>query len=132
MAKLFLSYAHRDSDIAAALSQALIESGYQVFDAAHDIVAGKSWRDGIKAAIAAADALIVVVGSPEAVSGSWVAYEAGIADARGMPVIVLASNHYPLDRLPMDLMGYALAPLDPDKPEEAVGALREALKATAA
>ena len=83
------------------------------------------------AAIAAADVLVVVVGSPEAIASSWVAYETGVADARGMPIIVLASDQFPADLLPSDLVGYTIAPLDSDRPQDAAAYVRRELKATA-
>jgi nucleoside 2-deoxyribosyltransferase len=131
MPKIFLSHAYRDADLADAIRRELVRRGVTVFDPAVEIRGGTKWRAAVKSGIEAADAVIVVVGSPDAVAASWVTYEAGAAEARGKPVIVVVSHDVPLADLPVELEGYRIEPLDPERPELAAGAILLSLRATA-
>lgn len=131
MPSVYLSHAHRDSDLASLVGRCLADAGIKVFDPNRDVPRGASWRDAVKGAMSAADALVIVVGSPDAAASSWIAYEAGAADARGIPVIILASHNFPQSELPIDLLGYAVVPVDPEQPTSAVRLVQQSLRATA-
>ena len=118
MSKVFLSYPHRDSALAARVAEQLAKAGMAVFDPAHDISSEQSWRKKVIAAIEATDIVALVIGSPDAAASSWITYETGVAEARGKQVIVLASHDFALSELPIELEGYRVVSFDPERPRD--------------
>lgn len=78
MSKLFISYAHADSDIVTAVSRELQEAGHEVWIDTHGIQGGTLWGAEIAKAIIACDVLLLFL-SPKAVGSDYVRREVDIA-----------------------------------------------------
>ena len=131
MPKVFISHAHRDADLAAAIRQALKKLGVDVFAPAVDISPSSNWRTSVKSAMETADALVVVVGSPDAAASSWVTYEVGMAEASGKPILLLASQDFSLSDLPIELSDHTAISFDPAKPAQTARVVQAGLRAAA-
>lgn len=131
MSRLFLSHAHRDSAVAAKIAAALDQVGLDTFQPARHLRAGTSWRQGVKDALAEADAVVLVIATPDAASNSWIAYEAGVAEATGKPIIVLASHDIPSDELPVEFASHDLVLFDPDDPAAVASTIKRRVRAMA-
>jgi nucleoside 2-deoxyribosyltransferase len=129
MPKIFISHSSRDAALAAKLEKELERLGLPTFNPSHEIDPNQNWRKAILAAIRRADALIVLVASPEAASTSWVGYETGMAEALGKRVIVLASQDHSPAELPADLAASQIVGFDPAEPERAARDIVERLAA---
>ena len=116
---VFLSYSPPDAELARKIAAELTKSGLVPIDPASDLALGDSWRNTIRRAVDRAQSLLVIVASPGAVGTGWSAYEIGMFDAAGKPVIVLASNSFPLSDLPVDILDNTVRTFDPSKPESA-------------
>lgn len=57
--------------------------------------------------------------TPHALSASWMAYEAGVAEALGKRVVLLLPNKYPVTELPDDFASTPIVEMDPQAPERA-------------
>jgi hypothetical protein len=66
--------------------------------------------------------LIVLMTTPQSGESSWMAYEAGVAEALGKPIMVLLPSKYPVAELPADVAAGQVLDFDPKAPE---GAARE-------
>ena len=121
MSKLsvFLSYSSRDRDVASKVERALERHGLKAFNPAREVGAGEDWRKAIQAAIKRSSALVLLAMTPGSASSSWMAYEAGIAEALGKPVLILLSNKYPVTELPADIAAGQILEFDPDAPDRA-------------
>ncbi|MDB6012322.1 MAG: hypothetical protein JWL65_4572 [Gammaproteobacteria bacterium] len=90
--KVFISYATQDRSFAeslkARLNQFLAKPSQPLdfFDVQSSIAPGEDFRKAIKAAMDAADT-VVIVSSPYGDSSQWVNYEAGLADALGKKLV---------------------------------------------
>lgn len=78
MSKLFVSYAHADSDIVTAVSRELQEAGHEVWIDKYGIQGGTLWGAEIAKAIIACDVLLLFL-SPKAVASDYVRREVDIA-----------------------------------------------------
>lgn len=116
---VFISYSHRDADLAKKVGSALEHMGLKAFNPERDIPLGEDFRKTIQNAIRRSDALIMLVASPQRASSSWMSYEAGMAEALGKRVMVLLSNRYPVSELPVDVAASQIVNFDPQAPERA-------------
>ncbi|HEY2886966.1 MAG TPA: toll/interleukin-1 receptor domain-containing protein [Rhizomicrobium sp.] len=115
---VFISYSHRDADLAKRFEGTLKSLGFKAFTE-REVRPGEDWRKSIQAAIKQSDALIMLVVSPQRASSSWMSYEAGMAEALGKRVMVLLSNKYPVTELPVDVASSHVVDFDPEAPERA-------------
>ena len=113
MPRVFLSYGLRDKSSAASMRQALKAQKLSVFDSVRDVKATDNWRDAIQGAIRASDLVVVVTASADGADSGLAAYEIGIADALGKPVVILASHNFALSDLPADFSSYRVLSFDP-------------------
>jgi nucleoside 2-deoxyribosyltransferase len=116
---VFLSYSSRDRDVAGRVERALKRLGLAAFNPARDVHVGEHWRKAIQAAIKRADALVLLATSPQSAASSWMAYEAGVAEALGKPVMILLPDKYPVTELPADFAAGQVLDFDPEAPERA-------------
>lgn len=116
---VFLSYNHRDADLAKKVGSALERLGLKAVNPEREMRPGDDFRKAIQEAIRRSDALIMLVPSPQQASSSWTSYEAGIAEALGKRVVVLLSNKYPVTDLPVDVAASRVVVFDPQAPERA-------------
>jgi RNAse (barnase) inhibitor barstar len=88
MADIFLSYSSKDRDRAAALAQALIQSGLTVFWD-RKIPAGQNYHEYLESQLRLAR-LVVVIWTPASVASDWVKLEAdeGIERDALLPVLM--------------------------------------------
>jgi nucleoside 2-deoxyribosyltransferase len=114
---VFISYSHRDSDLAKKIGTALERVGLEAFNSERELRTDKDWRKETQAAIKRSDALIMLVAAPHS-SSSWTSYEAGMAAALGKRVMVLLPNKYPATELPADVTAQVVD-FDPQAPERA-------------
>ena len=131
MASVFLSHSARDAKMAAAIARELSKLGVEAFDASEDCGQARYVRQVIKAAIRRADAFVLVIGAPDTASASWAAYELGMAEALGKPILTLLSHNHVAAELPADLAGLPVAPFDPAHAEQAAHVVVDRLLAAA-
>jgi nucleoside 2-deoxyribosyltransferase len=124
---VFLSYSLRDRDAAARFEKALERLGLQAFNPVKELRAGEDWRKSIQSAIKRSQALILLVGTPQSAASSWMAYEAGMAEALGKPILVLLSSKHSVSELPADVAAGQVFDFDPDAPERAAREIADRL-----
>ncbi len=115
--RLFLSHSARDASAAALLEEWLERLGYETFNPTRDVLAGDDWRLSVQAAIRKADVVLQLVASPESAAASWMAYEAGMAEALGKKLVLLVPEPLSLAQIPSDLAGRLVLRLDTRTPE---------------
>jgi len=93
MAKLFLSYDHRDADLARPIATALEKAGHEVWWDRH-IRGGSQFSKEIERALAGADA-VVVLWSERSIESPWVRDEAEAARDSGRLVPVRIDRAQP-------------------------------------
>jgi nucleoside 2-deoxyribosyltransferase len=116
MPSVFLSHSARDARLAADIARELRKHEVEPFDISERAVTGEYVRRDIKQAIRRADGFILVLGSPQSASSSWVSYELGTAEALNKPVLILLSHNHATAELPSDLTGLPVLAFDPGKP----------------
>lgn len=101
MARLFLSYATPDHELAASVFTWLTEDGHDVFfdrDIRNGIPAGEDWKRRLYHELNRVDAVVCVL-SDSYISSTWCTAEVAIADARGcllIPLLVEEGVTHPL------------------------------------
>ncbi len=75
---IFISYSHRDAEIASELASRLHDSGFQCFVAERDITATQQWEPRIRDAILRAKVMLILL-TPRSIKSTWVAIETGAA-----------------------------------------------------
>ncbi|MGF1535113.1 MAG: toll/interleukin-1 receptor domain-containing protein [Elainellaceae cyanobacterium] len=92
---LFLSYARKDGNTAAAqLRQDLQRSGFQIWRDIEDMRSGQDWKNQLRQAIKAVDAVLVLL-TPASVASQYVTWEwetAQTLDKRVIPILVQDCN----------------------------------------
>lgn len=126
-ASVFLSYSARDKDVARQVESELERLGFRAFNPMRDLKVGEDWRKGIQAAIKHSDALVLLVASPESAASSWMAYEAGMAEALGKPVMFLLPSKYPITELPAEFVAGPIVEFDPKAPKRAAREIADRL-----
>jgi nucleoside 2-deoxyribosyltransferase len=116
---VFISHGQRDAALAERVGTALERLGLEAVDPARALRAGQSRRATIQSAIKRADAMIMLISSPQSLSSSWMSYEAGVAEALGKHVMLLLPNKYPVTELPAEFASTQIVELDPQAPERA-------------
>jgi hypothetical protein len=98
--RVFISHSERDQAWANQIAERLKEAGLQVWDAAAELFPGDNWHLEIGKALAAAEAMIVLV-SPAAAESKMLLEEVSFAlgskkfKDRLIPVIVRPTNKMP-------------------------------------
>lgn len=108
---VFVSYAARDRQwLQLALDylrkRQLISAEDNIFVDHQSFSAGENFREATRAAISAADT-VLVLWSPAAAESKWVNYELAMADALGKHVLVAASRGHralPIDSRSVELV----------------------------
>jgi nucleoside 2-deoxyribosyltransferase len=120
--KLFVCSSRRDAavtrKIALALREVAADQTITTF-LDQDIKAEDDFRKVIRTEIRKSDAVLVVASSPEMVSGGWIGYEIGMAEALHKPVILLTTDRHSLSEFPEDFASFPVVVFDPDKPDRA-------------
>jgi hypothetical protein len=122
MARVFLSYASEDHQLAHEIFAWLAEAGHEVFldrDPRGGIAVGDEWEQRLFERLRWADAVVCLVTSAY-VASPWCAAEVGIASSRGsrvLPLLVEAGVRHPL----LPSRQYADAAQDPDAARAALG-----------
>lgn len=129
--RVFISHSRQDAELAHRIAVELEKSGLSAVDPEHRISQGETWRSAVRAAMAQSDAVVAVVGSPLDVDNTWVSYEVGMAEAKSMPVIVMAPDTHPVSDLPPDLQDSRVRTFDPMAPERGARAVAREILAAA-
>ena len=117
--QLFLSHSARDSSVASMLEKSLEKLGFDTFNPMRDIGPGHNWRTSVQAAIRRSDVVLLLMASPDTAAASWMAYEAGMAEALGKRLVVLAPDRFSFAQIPFELAGHRILNVDPNVPERA-------------
>ena len=72
--KIYLSYSHKDSELAKQISDELLKSGLDVWDAETEIFPGDNWAEKVSNALEDSDAMVVLV-SPDSLGSRTVQRE---------------------------------------------------------
>jgi hypothetical protein len=78
MAKLYISYNHRDTDLALKITQGLRKLGHIISIDIESVSAGEDWRKKLNKELTSADGIVVLV-SENSLSSQYVASEIGTA-----------------------------------------------------
>src|SRR5215472_8593830 len=101
MARVFISHASEDRQVAAQLHRWLVEEGHEVFldsDRTDGLVVGEDWQQRLHERLRWADAVVCAVSSASLAS-IWCTTEVAIAQSRGsrlLPVLVEPGVRHPL------------------------------------
>lgn len=83
---IFISYAHKNGEIAASLASQLDDLGLKVFLAERNLHPGEHWEPAIRIALRDAKLVLCLI-TPESKSSSWVHAEAGAAWVLEKPIL---------------------------------------------
>ncbi|MEL6920793.1 MAG: toll/interleukin-1 receptor domain-containing protein [Pseudomonadota bacterium] len=98
-ARVFISYAREDIEVAQLVRSALLDEGVEVFLDTHDIAPGERWKDRIGALIAMAESVVFLV-SPDAVVSKVAAWELDQAEAQGKRILPIVVRHTEQEAIP--------------------------------
>jgi hypothetical protein len=100
MRKVFISYAHSDSDEVARFVKALKNQDIVGWLDQADLSAGEAIPSAVRSALERSSALIVLL-SPHALQSQWVQFEIGAAEALGKKIVpVILSGDFPGENVP--------------------------------
>ena len=103
--KVFISHAHTDTPLAKKVTNALEQSGLEVWSAEREILPGDNWAKKISEALEASDAMVVLL-TPAALASKAVRREIEYAlgektfNRRLIPVLVGAPEKFQADSIP--------------------------------
>ena len=81
MNHIFISYAHKNGEIAASLASQLDDLGLKVFLAERNLNPGENWEPAIREALKSSKLVLCLI-TPESKTSGWVHAEAGAACSR--------------------------------------------------
>jgi len=93
--KIFVSYAHEDRGFLDKLEEALRKHGVigdepvSIIDPLKEVKVGENIREALRKQIQSASK-VVIIHTDKSESSQWVHYEAGMADALNIPMIIIA------------------------------------------
>ena len=96
MPDVFVSYTHKNSDVAMGLCQALEERDIACWIAPRDIAPGSPWAESIVTGIGASRAMVALI-SRDAYRSEQMAHELERADSTGLPIIPVRLDDAPLE-----------------------------------
>ena len=135
--KVFLSYSHKDGDLAKKIAYALENEGLEVWDAETEILPGDNFAEKISEALKASDAMVVLL-TPEALDSKWIQWEIQYAlgnksyNHRVIPVLVGSEENISLESIPWILRKLQMIRLSkPEQADEEISQITEALKLAA-
>jgi hypothetical protein len=130
--KVFLSYSHKDGDLAKKITSALENEGLEVWDAETEILPGDNFAEKISEALKASDAMVVALDS------KWIQWEIQYAlgnksyNHRVIPVLVGSEENISLESIPWILRKLQMIRLSkPEQADEEINQITEALKLAA-
>lgn len=110
---VYISYSHRDREIAERVHRDLTAAGIDVFRDVPHILPGMNWQDAIENAIANA-ALVVALRSPAAAASDFVQRDIELAQANSVPILPVIVAGSPESVLGPDLSRLQALRLDRD------------------
>ncbi|HEY0050497.1 MAG TPA: toll/interleukin-1 receptor domain-containing protein [Pyrinomonadaceae bacterium] len=135
--KVFLSYAHKDIDLAKKIEAVLEGEGLQVWNAETEILPGDNFAEKISDALKASDAMVVLL-TPESLNSKWIQWEIEYAlsnksyNRRVIPVLVGSEESVSLESIPWILRKLQMIRLSkPEYAEREINQITEALKLAA-
>src|SRR4051812_30846642 len=94
MARVFVSHASKDADLAAEVHRWLVDDGHEAFldqDLSDGILAGEEWQRRLHERLRWADAVVCVLTSAY-IASPWCTAEVGIAQSRGSRLLPLRAE----------------------------------------
>ena len=86
MNHIFISYAHKNGEIAASLASQLDDLGLKVFLAERNLNPGENWEPAIREALKSSKLVLCLI-TPESKTSGWVHAEAGAAWVLEKPIL---------------------------------------------
>jgi len=83
---VFISYSHKDEELARELRQLLENKGLKCFMSSMDIRSGDPWAETIRDALKGSQELLLVI-TPDSIDSKWVLCEGGAGWALGKPMV---------------------------------------------
>lgn len=135
--KVFISYSHKDSDLAKQITSELINEGLEAWNAETEILPGDNWAEKVSDALKDSDAMVVLL-TPESLKSKWIQWEIQYAlgnnsyNRRVIPVLVGSEENISLESVPWILRKLQMIRLSkPEQAEEEISQITEALKLAA-
>jgi hypothetical protein len=132
--KVFLSYSHKDSDLAKQIASELIEIGLEVWNAETEIFPGDNWAEKVSDALKDSDAMVVLI-TPESLESRTVQREIEYAlgnnsySNRLIPVLVGSEESISKKNIPWILQRLKTIRLSkPEQTDEGINQFAEAVK----
>jgi len=99
MKKIFISYSHKEHykipEVIEKLKRKMPElEGAEIWDPSSNLSVGADFRKEIKEQILSSD-VYVLLWTKDAADSPWVLYEAGMADASGVPILIVTEPGSP-------------------------------------
>lgn len=107
---IFLSYSHRDAQIATELASRFRDAGLHCFVAERDITATQRWEPRLREEIRKAKCVVLLL-TPRSMKSNWVMIEAGAAWVLDTP-IVPATMFVEPDDLIEPICGFQIRPVE--------------------
>jgi hypothetical protein len=104
LAKIFISHAAADGELAAAVARVLVESqpplGVFLSSRPGDIRADAEWLPAVQAALIEASAFLILL-TPNSISRPWVSFETGVAWYSGRPFVLARTSQLSEEEIPL-------------------------------
>src|ERR1041385_7394649 len=111
--KVFISHSATDASLAKHVADALIESGFEVWDDTSQVLPGDNWGEKLAQALEESTAMIVLL-TPNSVKSPNVTFELGFAlgnrDYKGrvIPVLAATPEQLPIEQIPWVLRRFQM------------------------
>lgn len=132
--KVFLSYSHKDSELAKQIANELYENGLEVWNSETEILPGDNWAEKVSDALKDSNAMVVLI-TPESLESRTVQREIEFAlgnnsyNNRLIPVLVGSEENLSKESIPWILRRLKTIRLSkPEQTDEGITQITEALK----
>lgn len=135
--QVFLSYSHKDSELAKQIAEGLVEFGLDIWNSEAEIFPGDNWAEKVSEALKDSDAMVVLL-TPESLESITVQREIEYAlgnrsySNRLIPVLIGSEEKLSEKNIPWILRRLKIIRLSkPEQTEEGINQITEALKLAA-
>ncbi len=109
--RIFLSYAHKDRELARDVRRRALAAGLETFFVdVDDVAAGMEWKKVLREQLRQADAVLALV-TPAALASPWTVTELGMAEGLDIPIVLVTAGLEP-SGIPAPLVSYPCFPFD--------------------
>lgn len=102
MAGIFLSYGHRDTEIASKIAERLQQAGIETVLERAELQPGDSWHVSLEQALENADSVLLLL-SPASLNSAWVTREYQYALSMEKPLYIALVGALPTEEIPYAL-----------------------------